>query len=495
MTITATDFSIDSSGNIRSVAGTTVYTTLELHQWLQDLADNPAPTADDNISILGANPSELAGKRNAARPSALTLLNGVNVDDATSQRYSFGSIEQGAGAVLYTGVNTIGAGLTGRSHFVVQNGAKYNSGTKWWAAGPIRALFKVKTGGALIGSGTAMDSAQAGYITVFSREWGFTYSHFDVDCSAGSEQVAALSVAADGNVLRAIGNYTFGTNTVTATTPSTTVTLTIGDTTQSLGGVSKLYKGTISWTGAARTSEVWQALQALCSETSTGTINGAPGWRYRRLNSAYADVLKAPFGELSGGKWFVAQGWWIDAASLNSLDLQAYTLTSHDGTIVTPPNVISTSVGSIVAGDNVLVGKDNGSGGFVTATGITATGTAGATTVTLSSAPATDVPTGAGYIRINGNPHTYTSITGTAVAGLSPAVPTGGYTAQACWFPYIDKAATGTAISSGTFNYAADFTARVRVRNGGASPIQPFETTFTVTSAGGSVNAIRNSDT
>lgn len=485
MAITASDFEIQTDGDLRSVSGAGVYPVLDLHAWLQDLADNAASSGDDNVSILGANPSELAGKRNASRPTALTLLNGINIDDATSQRFQFGSIEQGGGAVLYTGINTIGSGLAGRSHYVVQNGSKYNSGTKWWSAGPVRALFKVKNAGALIDSGL---------VTVYSREWGYSFSHFDVDCSAGSEQVAALSVAADANITRLTGNYTGGSNTVTSTTPATTVTLTIGDTTQSLGGVSKLYKGTISWTGAARLSEVWQALQWACNETSNATLNGVPGWRYRKLNAAYNDVLAAPFGLLAGGKWFAAQGWWIDTASLHPSDLQAYQLISHDGTTVVPPVAAAVAVGGLVVGDYVLVGRDNGSGGFNTTTGITASGTATATTLTLSGAPAGDVPSGSGFIRVNNNAHTYTGIVGTTVSGLSPAVPAGGYSGAAVWFPLIDTVADGTSESSGTFIYSTDFNARVRVRNGGGSPIVPFETTFPVTSGGGSVNAIRNAD-
>jgi hypothetical protein len=485
-TITPSDFSISAGGDLRSAAGSTVYDVLDLHAWLQDLADNAGPTADDNVSILGANPSELAGKRNTARPMALTLLGALNIDDATSQRFRFGSIEQAAGAVLYTGVNTIGAGLTGRSHYVVQNGAKYNSGTKWWPAGPPRALFKVRTGGAFIDSGL---------LTVYSREWGYSFSHFDVDCSPGGEQVAALSVAADANITRLTGNYTGGSNTVTSTTPGFTVTVTLGDTNQTLGtSGSKLYKGTISWTGGARLAEVWQALQWLCHESSNGTIGGVPGWRYRKLNAAYTDVLAAPFGVLAGGRWFVAQGWWINPASLNALDLQAYQLISHDGTTVVPPVAVAVSVGGLVVGDYVLVGKDNGSGGFNVTTGITATGTAAATTVTLSGAPASDVPTGSGYIRINGNPHTYTGIFGTTVSGLSPAVPAGGYSGASVWFPLVDTVADTTSESSGTFTYGSDFTARVRVRNGGGSPIVPFETTFAVTSGGGTINAIRAAD-
>lgn len=484
--ITDTDFSISGGGDLRSVAGSTVYDVLDLHAWLQDLADNAAPTSDDNVSILGANPSELAGKRNTARPMALTLLGALNIDDATSQRFRFGSIEQAGGDVLYTGVNTIGSGLSGRSHYVVQNGAKYNGGTKWWAAGPPRALFKVRAGGAFIDSGL---------LTVYSREWGYSFSHFDVNGSPGGEQVAALSVAADANITRATGNYTGGTNEVTSTTPGFTVTVTLGDTNQTLGtSGSKLYKGTISWTGGARLAEVWQALQWLCHESSDGTVGGVEGWRYRKLNAAYTDVLAAPFGVLAGGRWFVAQGWWIDTASLNALDLQAYQLISHDGTVVVPPVAVAVSVGGLAVGDYVLAGRDDGSGGFDTATGLTASGTAAATTVTLSAAPASDVPTGAGYIRIGGNAHTYTGISGTTVSGLSPAVPGGGYSGAAVWFPLVDTVADATSESSGTFTYSSDFTARVRVRNGGGSPIVPFETTFAVTASGGTINAIRAAD-
>lgn len=484
MAIASGDFAISGGGAITQTAGTAIYSTLELHQWLQDLADNAAPAGDDNVSILGVNPSELAGKRNASRPAALTLLNGVTINDAVSQRFYFGSIEQSSGADLYTGINTIGAGLTGRSHYVVQNGAKYNSGAKWWAAGPVRALFKVKTASALIA---------AGILTVYSREWGYSYSHFDVDGSPGSEQVAALSVAADSNITRLTGNYTGGVNTVTSTTPATVVTLTPGTVSRTLGGVTKNYKGIISWTGAARLSEVWQALQWGCSESSNATLVGVAGWRYRKLDAAYTDVLAAPFGLLAGGRWFAAQGWWIDTASLNSLDLQGYTLIADDATVVTPPVAIAVSVGGMVSGDYVLVGKDSGTGFNVT-TGITTTATAGASSATLSGAPASDVPTGTGYIRINGNSHSYSSITGTAVAGISPVIPAGGYSAAATWFPLVDKQTATTAESSGTFNYAADFTARVRVRKGASPSIVPFETTFAVTSAGGSINAIRSAD-
>ena len=90
MALDLAKFTIDSSGNIRQVSafvpGTdSRYTTLELHAALQDLADNATPSGDDLVSILGVNPSELAGKRNASRPMALTLLPNFNINDATAQ--------------------------------------------------------------------------------------------------------------------------------------------------------------------------------------------------------------------------------------------------------------------------------------------------------------------------------------------------------------------------------------------------------------------------
>ena len=500
MAITNTDFAISAGGAITQVGGSTVYDVLDLHQWLQDLADNPSATLDDNVSILGANPSQLAGKRNAARPSALTLLPTITINQQVSQRFKFGSIEQGSGAEMWTGINTIGSGLAGRSHYVVQTNAKYNSGTKWWAAGPVRALFKVKTGSALVAGNTVAGTAQAdGTVTVFCREWGYTYSHFDVDCSAGSEQVAALAVSADSNAVRLAGNYTGGTNTVTSTSPAFTVTLTPGTITRNFtGGASKTYKGEISFTGGVRLSEVWQALQWACSESSTATLNGVTGWQYRKLNTTYTENQAAPFGSLAGGTWFVAQGWWINLASLNALDLKTYSLLDDAGATITPPNNIGISVDSIVATDYVIVAKDNGSGGFANAktTGlvdILATGTAAATTVNLSGTPTADVPA-AGTVRIAGNLHTYGAIAGNTLTGLSPAIPAGGYASSAMFFTYIDKETTGTSEASPSFTYVADFTARVRVRNGKTTPIQPYETTFSVTAAGGSNSAIRALD-
>lgn len=476
-----TDFSIDGSGNLRQatafVPGThTRYTTLELHAFLQDLADNPSASGDDLVSILGSNPSELAGKRNAARPMALTLLPSLNINDATSQWFKFGSVEQGAGDALYTGLKVLGTNVASSPIYITQSNAKL---TKYWADADIsnfQILVKAKAGGALIDSGN---------IVVFSRKYGQTYSHFDANLAAGGEQVAAISTAVDGNIVLSAG---------AAETIWNTIGVATGDTNQDLGNGngSKLYKGTITLNGTTTLTQAYQALMWACSEASTATVAGVPGWRYRKLNAAYSENAATPMGNFAGGKFFLAQGWFI--TGVMAADLKNYQLIAHDGTLQSPPTSVQVQIAGVVSGDYVLVGRDNGSGGFVSDTTLASSAAAAATSVTLTAAPS-DTPTGAGFIRINGNPHTYTSRAGNVISGLSPAVPGGGYASGLpAFIPFIDAVASGTTISSSSFQYLAPATLRYRVRNGGGSPIVPFESTLSLTETGGSGQAVRNAD-
>lgn len=477
----ADDFTIDASGNLRQVAafvpGTSArYTTLALHAWLQDLADNAAPAGDDLVSILGSNPSELAGKRNAARPMALTLLPNVNINDATSQWFKFGSIEQNAGNDLYTGLKVLGTNPANTPIYLVQNNAKV---TKYWADADIadfQILVKAKAGGALI---------DAGNLGVYSRKYGQTFSHFDANLAAGGEQTAAISTSIDSNITKTAGE---------AQTIFGTITLSFADTNQDLGNGNgpKLYKGTITLNGTTTLADAYQALMWACSESSTATINGAPGWRYRKLNAAYAEEASAPFGRFAGGKFFLAQGWFI--TGVMAADSKNYQLVAHDGSTQAPPTTVQVQVSGLAAGDYVLAARDNGSGGFATDTTLAAGAAAGATSVTLTAAPA-DRPTGAGFIRVNGNRHTYTGRSGNVISGLSPAVPAGGYASGLPVFlPFLDGVSTGASMTSGSFQYSAPVTVRFRVRNGGGSPIVPFESTLSLTETGGSGTAVRNAD-
>lgn len=469
------DFEVQADGDIRHIAGATVYTVLDLHAWLQDLADDAAPAGDDLVSILSANPSRLDGPRATDKPMVLNLLGAFNIDDTAARFLRFGSISQASGATLYTGLKSIGSPLVaGTPIYLVQNAAKL---TTYWPDGHVQLVVKAKTGGALI---------DLGDIRAFSRKYGQTYADFAANLAAGGEQPVAISTqVTDWTTLNEAGAAALAGN----------VAITIGDTTQDSGdgNGSKLYKGTITLSGGITVAEAAQYLQYICREASVTTINSLEGWRYRALDASYTPNAAAPFGLVAGGKWFVAQGWWIAGALAG--DSQKYQLISHDGTTITNPVVASISIGGLVVGSRVLVGRDNGSGGLVnneyTLDGIHASG---ASAVVVNEAIKNDTPS-TGYLRINGVPYVYTSlnrgtktftITGTLGVAFADNAP--------AWCPFLDKVAASTTETSPNFTYDASFTARVIARKGSSPAKKPFETTFAVTSNGGSTNAILDAD-
>jgi hypothetical protein len=474
------DFQISTTGDIRRQAGasTVVYTVGDLHAWLQDLADDASATGNDLVDILAPNPSKLDGPRDAAVASRLNLLSSgsviFNLDDTAAQFINFGSIKQQSAAVQYSGLKTIGGIVAASPVYVVQNGSKL---TKFWADGHIQILVKVRTGGTLIDSGN---------VTAFSRKWAQTYSHFDVNLAAGGESNAALSTSLDSNIVLSEAS---------AAALSSKVTVTFGDTNQDLGNGngSKLYKGTITLSSSCTLQEAYQYMQYLTRESSAATLNSIPGWRYRVLNSAYTEIPSAPFGTFAGGTFFVAQGWWLTGVLPG--ESTKYQLIAHDGTTQVPPTLIGITVGNLVVGDRVLAARENGSGGILKDEYTPVAASSGATSLQVVESIKTDTPT-SGVIRIKNLRYTYSSFNaGTKTfSGLSPALVSNIVTADDVFVPFIDKVAA-SASESQSFIYSANFTASVDVRNGsGVSPIIPFNTLLSVTSAGASVNASRNSD-
>lgn len=545
------DFTVSLGGDIRHASGTTVYSVLALHQWLQDMADDASvSTSGDNVSILTANPSKLDGPRSAIKPMLLNLLNGYNIDDTAAQFLNFGSIQQNGTNELYTGVKTIGSPLVAASPmYIVQNGSKL---TSYWPNGHIQIIVKGKTGGALIDNGD---------IRVFSRKYGQTYGDFAANLVAGGEQPAAISTATTSDWTPL--------SLAAAQALSSKVTITVGDQSYDTGdgNGSKLYKGTITLSNGCTIAEAAQYCQAICDQASTTTINSELGWKYRVLNAAYTPNAAAPFGTVAGGKWFVAQGWYIAGAL--TADGQKYQMISHDGTTVTNPIVAGITIGGLTVGARVLVGRDSGTGdaytlaGATTAVGNTcvvnevvptktpATGTieiggntypytavnAGTKTFTISGtwgqiyaisaathvnantfltneytlngattsggntcvvneAIKADTPA-TGYLRVNGIPYLYTGyVAGTKTFTISGTWGQIHASASLAWVPFIDKVAASVSESSASYVYSSTFTARLKVRLGtGGTPLQPFETTFSAAaSTSNGTNAIATAD-
>ena len=476
----STDFTVSPTGDVRRQAGasTEVYSVLALHAWLQASAYQEAATGDDFLDIYTPNPSKLDGPRDTAVASRLNLLTkgsvAYNLDDTAARFINFGSVKQQGSFVQYSGFRTIGGIVAASPIYVVQSGSKL---TKFWANGHVQIVIKVKTANAFIDGGN---------VTAFSRKWGQTYSHFDVNLSAGGESNAALSTALDGNILLTEAQ---------AAALSAKVAVAFGDTTQDLvnGNGAKLYKGTITLSNSCTLQEAYQYLQYLTREDSAATLNGIPGWRYRVLNAAYTEILAAPFGTFAGGTFFVAQGWLI--TGVLPAESTKYQLIAHDGTVQVPPTLASITVGNLDVGYRVVVARDDGSGEVLKDEYTPVAAAAGAAALAVVESIKTDTPA-AGVIRIKGLRYTYASFNaGTKTfSGLSPVLSSNIVTADDVFVPFIDRIATAET-ESVLFIHAGNFNAQVLVRYGvGGSPIQPYDTTLTITSAGGSVNASRNSD-
>jgi hypothetical protein len=476
------DFTVGTNGDIRHVSGATVYSVLDLHQWLQDMADDAnTSVSGDNVSILTPNPSKLDGPRSGIKPMLLNLLGTFNIDDTAAQYINFGSVQQDGTNTLYTGLKSIGSPLVVASPvYVVQNNTKL---TKYWPNGHIQIMVKCKSAGTLI------DNAD---VRVYSRKYGQTYGDFAANLIAGGEQPAAISTA--------LTDWT-PLDLTTALALSSKVTITPGSVSRDTGdgSGSKEYKGRIILSNGCTIAEAAQYCQAICNEDSAVTVDGVPGWRYRVLGNGsygYTPNGAAPFGVVAGGKWFVAQGWYIEGAL--SADLQKYQMISHDGTTVTNPIVAGIQIGGLTVGARVLVGRSAGttSGFLDTEYTLTSATTSGGNTCQVNEAIKADTPD-TGYIRVNNVPYQYTAVNRATrtftISGTWGQVHT---ISSPAWCPFIDKTAAATTEASPSYTYVSDFTARLKVRKGTAgSSLQPFETTFTAASSStNGTNAIATAD-
>ena len=102
------DFEIQNDGDIRHVSGSTHYTVLELHRWLQDLADDAESTGNDYMDITKPTPSERSTNQ------IITLLPPYNIDDDAAEYLYGGTIKQGSGATakVYYGLKVCCQNLT-----------------------------------------------------------------------------------------------------------------------------------------------------------------------------------------------------------------------------------------------------------------------------------------------------------------------------------------------------------------------------------------------
>lgn len=323
-----------------------------------------------------------------------------------------------------------------------------------------------------------------GVFSVFSRRYGYTYGHFDVYPAGAPGANAVIPSRVDPSITLTEGQVS---------ALSAKVSISFGDILHDLGNGAgtRPYKGTILLSGGCTLPEAYQYLQWITRDGSTTMLNGVPGWMYRRLHPTYPDSPEAPFGVLMEGVFYVAQGWLLLGVSLPESD--KYRLVSHDGVVQVPPNAVAITIGNLVAGDQVLVGRALGAT-ILRDEYTPLPAVAGATSLSVQEDISTDTPS-SGVIRIRNRRYTYAGVSRATktFGGISPALVIPVVVEDDVFVPFIDRQAAGPT-ESAVFTFGSQFDARVFVRNGTVSPIVPFTATVLVTQDGAAVNVSRTTD-
>jgi hypothetical protein len=183
----ADDVSVAVSGNIRYTGSTPNYTVLELHRYLQGLADDAQASGDDLVDITSTTPSD------RSTDQIITLNSPYNIDDTLARHLYDGSITQDGGNTVYSGLRVVGTVVSGTEPMIVQDNKVLPA---WWGTGVnadaanliiMKILVKTRSGGADI------DGKR---IRVLARELASQYKEFPVTLGLANS-VAAISTSTD----------------------------------------------------------------------------------------------------------------------------------------------------------------------------------------------------------------------------------------------------------------------------------------------------------
>ena len=419
----ATDIAIDSSGNIyykgavHGAAGAGYYTVLELHRFLQDLADDASASGDDLIDITSVTPSD------RSTDNIITVKTGYQLDDANasatdaiSEHLYDGSIVQEGDGTIFDGMLVIAA--EGMDLQILQNGAivtndfwntipngETTKGLNRDTANGISHRFLLKVDNA----GTEIDGRR---LIGMTRETGFTYSEFKINGTSRGNNVLALTYAADINDTTDASGRTTITNTqgyrsldisgdgtpepyysewnlagftskefyerMKYITRRGETSLIYGLEGRVFRGVTHQLDGTqssgtfvepesLSWTGGtgqllavdsvSAATQIWMQILTGTAPT-TGNVTGNGGAIFA-VSSSTERTVSTPFcGQSTGSAIIGAYGFGVEVADTSASD----TFTDLDANTVNPPNNVTFTVNGIITDeDRVLVGPANGS--------------------------------------------------------------------------------------------------------------------------------------
>ena len=317
MSLNHEDWQIQTSKAIRYIgpahglADANYVTVLELHRFLQDLADNASVVNDDFLDITTANPSD------KKFDTIITLTNGYFLDDAhttpASEYIYGGSILQnaGGGEDIYDGVSVVSN--RGVVVNVIQNNAVLTN--KFWNNTPdgesfaginpdpangvaMRFMVLVKE------SGVNIDNTALLFTT---REWGKTYSEFRIPSMGRGVNVVPLQYTDDLNntsmsatvaTWETISNLTAGFNLI--------------DVNQD--GLDEEYYS--EWDRDTYSiNQFYERMKYVSRNGETGPIYGIPGETFRGITHSVAYTGLAGGEFVEGGATAVAWGTGLTAGT------------------------------------------------------------------------------------------------------------------------------------------------------------------------------------
>lgn len=364
MALDATKWQVRSDKSIRYIGGVhgnaaaNYVTVLELHRWLQDLADDASMAADDFMDITNVNPSD------KKFDTIITLVNGYTLDDGyTTPASEFifgGSIIQGAGGTeaIYDGISVVAS--RGVVVNVIQNNVVLTN--KFWNNTPsgesfaglnpdaangvaMRFMVKVKTAGAFT------DNASLLFTT---REWGKTFSEFRIPATGRGVNTVPLTYADDLNNTTASGTVA-GYTTITNTTAGFKQIDVNQDAT-----LENYYS---EWNRDTYTiNQFYERMKYITRNGETTTLYGLAGERFRGITHV-VDI-----GTPTGGTFTTGGGTplsWGSGATAGTAQILANDTTNHILYVqlltgVVPTNsmsVVQGAVSATTAGSNAVTEK------------------------------------------------------------------------------------------------------------------------------------------
>jgi hypothetical protein len=281
----ADDFSVAVNGDIRFIGGATNYTVLELHRFLQDLADDASASGNDLIDITSDTPSE------RSTDNIITLLSTYNIDDDAAEHLFAGSITQASGDTVYSGLQVLGSvNNTNTQLMVIQDNDLYQYTTT-----PATPFWGDQSTGGYNGNATLsvlmrlmVKSREFGAdidakkIRVQARHWGDSYDFFNVTLGQG-ESVAAIGTTPDAQ----------NTTTQGTVTAYSHVTNTEGFQSIDLNNTNGPQDYYAQWTYGANTSSdglkgIWEFIKDLSGNGTAKTIHNLNGELFLGITHSFA---------------------------------------------------------------------------------------------------------------------------------------------------------------------------------------------------------------